>query len=329
MQIIQKSNGVKNINSSVGIIIVAYNDPVVLRRCLDSVKKSTWKNFKIIIVDNSTDSKVKQSLELEIGIHYLPMGGNFGFCRANNVGIQKSQELNFEYTLLLNHDTVVMPECISALVECCSSFGNNVAVGGKILYLGTPNKIWYAGGWLNIFMGVGIHDGFNKVDDGRFEVGREIKYVTGCCLLLPTSAFDMIGLLRDEMFMYLDDAEYSRRILKNGFSMRYEPRAVLYHDVGTGVGFRNYADYYLYFSIRNKPFVADGILYKAYLHVIGLFAGVAKLILYSTLPGIEKRPVKLRAIYWGMLDSLSSEERYTRRFPRLFQNYVEPLEPLR
>jgi GT2 family glycosyltransferase len=120
------------------------------------------------------------------------------------------------------------------------------------------------------------------------------------------------------MFMYLDDAEFSMRIRSFGFALRYEPRAILYHEVGPGVGFRNYSDYYLYFSVRNKPLVANEFGYRFYLYGFGFVLGITKLILYGILPGVESRSVKLRAIFWGIFDSFSSKERYRQRFPRLF-----------
>lgn len=304
---------------TIGVVIVAFNDPAVLGRCLDSLGKSLRVSLEIIVADNSTDDRVFRELPKERSLHYLSMGGNTGFCRATNAGIRKSQELGTRFTLLLNHDTVVMPECLVKLVECCASNREMAVVGGKILYLADPGRIWYAGGRFSLTMGVGIHDRFNEEDDGRKEVSREVDYATGCCMLIPTAAFSRIGPLREEMFMYLDDAEYSLRIRRAGYTIRYEPLALLFHEVGPGRGFRSYSDYYLYFSIRNKPLVSGRPAYRIYLHAFALALGMAKLALYGFLPGIENRAAKLRAICWGGLDSLTGKEKYRERFPRLFQ----------
>lgn len=309
--------------AKVGVVIVAYNDPDVLGRCLESLRRSAAVDLEIIIADNSLDDRVaKACAEAPAdtpGRHYIAMGGNTGFCRASNAGIRKSLELGTSHTLLLNHDTEVAPDCIRRLVEECEAQKGEAVVGGKIVYLENPGIIWYAGGTLNRLMGVGVHDRFNQADDGRADAPRDVTYVTGCCILIPTPAFARIGLLPDRMFMYLDDAEYSLRIRRSGLRIRYQPAALLKHAVGPGRGFRNYPDYYLYFSIRNRPMVAQGGLYRLYLHLAAFGLGSAKLLLYGILPGVVDRTAKLRALAWGILDSLSPDEKYAARFPRLFR----------
>ena len=47
-------------NSKVGIILVNYNGAKFNSECIDSIMKSTYRNFKIIVVDNaSTDNSVE------------------------------------------------------------------------------------------------------------------------------------------------------------------------------------------------------------------------------------------------------------------------------
>ncbi|HLP43478.1 MAG TPA: glycosyltransferase family 2 protein [Fibrobacteria bacterium] len=313
----------------VGVVLVAYNEPTVLLRCVAALEASRGVGLEIIVADNSLDERVADALAGRRGLHLLPMGGNRGFCRATNAGIRESARLGMPYTLVLNHDTEVEPGCIAALAARCAALGNRAIVGGKILYSGAPARIWFAGGRLVKWMGVGVHDRFKLVDDGRPESSRDVTYLTGCCLLASTAAFADIGMLREDMFMYLDDAEFSLRARATGYCLHYEPAAVLRHDVGTGTGksFLGLPDYYLYFSVRNKPLVAGGGAYRAYLHLFALALGAAKATLYGMSAGVPDRGRKVRALLWGMWDSLSATERYQARFPRLFRSREAGIGP--
>lgn len=308
----------------VGVVIVAFNDVAVVERCLEALRKSTGAALDIILADNSLDDRVGRAFSADPAIRFIPMGGNTGFCRASNAGIRKSIDLGTRYTLILNHDTVVEPDCIAMLVARCAAAGDRAVIGGKISYADDPRRIWYAGGRMVGWMGVGVHDRFKEIDDGREEHSREVTYVTGCCMLIPTAAFSRIGLLREDMFMYLDDAEYCLRIRASGFRLLYAPEARILHSVGTGKGFRGYPDYYLYFSVRNKPMVAPNGLYRLYLHAFACLLGFSKLLLYGLAPTVPGRGSKIRALAWGIVDSFGSSERYPRRLPALFESKRSP-----
>ncbi|MCS7123395.1 MAG: glycosyltransferase [Candidatus Aenigmarchaeota archaeon] len=55
-------NNIKSFNPFVSIIIPCYNDPVV-ERCVNSCLKQDYKNFEIIVADDSTDEKTKKIID--------------------------------------------------------------------------------------------------------------------------------------------------------------------------------------------------------------------------------------------------------------------------
>src|SRR5690606_37384061 len=128
-----------------------------------------------------------------------------------------------------------------------------------------------------------------------------------------------VGGLKEELFMYLDDAEFCLRVRRAGFELYYEPAAVLYHEVGPGMRRSAYPDYYLYFSIRNKPYITGRGFYRAYLRLYTAFLSLSKLAVYGLTPGVQDRPAKVRAILFGYLDSFSLRPQYRNRFARLFR----------
>ncbi len=310
---------VPKIAPRIGIVIVSFENPELLVDCLESIRQNTYKNIEVIIVDNSISGLVEKRISGMADIHYFRSGDNVGFCRASNFGINKAIELKCNYSLLLNYDTVIALDCLRLLVEKAETTERLGILVGKIYYLSRPTKIWYGGGRIDLFMGVGKHFGYNLTDTGQFDSFREVTYATGCCMLVPNAVFQDVGFLKPEIFMYLDDAHFSLKVMSAGYRIFYLPKAVLYHAVGPGSDYKKFPAYYLYFSIRNRPLITEKFFYGIYLHVLAVVLGLVKLFIYCFSPGVPQRRTKLVAILFGIFDSLDATERYRKRFPALFK----------
>lgn len=304
----------------VGIVVVAYNDFALLDRCLASIRGSSYRKVEIIVVDNSTRDEVRVGLADQPDVRYHKTLENLGFCGANNIGIEKAKALGTEYTLLLNHDAILDRDCLERLVARAVSLPDAGILSGKIYHFAGEKMLWYAGGYFSRVIGAGKNLGFNERDRGQFDVFREVGYATGCLMLIPNRVFALVGALDERFFMYLDDIEFCLRVRKAGLKIYYEPKATVRHDLGSGAVLRQRPDYYLYFSIRNKPLVVRGEAYTAYLYLIMLAVAGVKLMQFLIYPGIPARGSKLKAILWGTLDAFSAVEKYQRRFPRLFSS---------
>jgi len=302
----------------VGVVIVAYNSPSRLERCLESVAGNGYGEVEIFVIDNSTIYHSPPASPKGVRLTHRRTGDNVGFCAGCNLGIAMALESGVEYVLLLNYDTVLEPGAIAALVARARSLPNPGIIGPKIRYLQHPGILWYGGGRLSLALGVGKHLGFNEKDEGQRDAGGPVSYVTGCCMLVPARVFAEVGPLKAELFMYLDDAELCLQMRARGLALYYEPSAVILHETGPGLRRSGYPDYYLYFSIRNRPHITRNPAYRAYLGGVALALAAAKLAVYGLSPGVAGRAGKVRAILMGWIDSFSLAPRYRRRFPRLF-----------
>ena len=299
------------------IVIVAFEDLENLSKCLDSIRANTYRNRQIIVIDNSLSDLVERHLSGIPDVDYQRTGRNIGFSRGCNLGIERSFGCGADYTFMLNPDTELDSNCLEELIRTAESLPEVGIVGGKIRYAAAPDRLWYAGGRLDYLTGVGKHFQTEATDDGSGV--REVTYATGCCMLIPNSVLKRIGQFKESIFMYLDDAEFCMRIRRYGYRIYYNPKATLSHVVSPGMYARNYSDYYLYFSIRNKPLVADGGIYGLYLHAVAMMLAFGKLGVYALSPGVGSRAAKLRAIMWGAWDSIFKEAREESRFPQLFR----------
>ena len=104
--------------SRVAIILVNWNGWQDTAACVESCRALDWPNFRITIVDNaSTDGSEAKLRELFPEIEIIQTGCNLGFAGGNNAGIRRALEHEAEYVWLLNNDTTVAPDALTALVD--------------------------------------------------------------------------------------------------------------------------------------------------------------------------------------------------------------------
>ena len=184
---------------------------------------------------------------------FIQTGENLGFAGGNNVGIKYTLKKNdCKYVLLLNNDTVVEKNFLSELVKVAKYNPEAKIIGGKILYYDNPNKIWYAGGKLDLWRGSGYHFNIDKKDD-RINGIKEVSFVTGCLMLINKRVFNHVSLLPEEYFLYLEDTDFCYSALCKGFKLYINLDSKIYHKVSSTVsGSNKISPTTVYYITRNR-----------------------------------------------------------------------------
>jgi len=121
-----------NESLTLSIIVVSYNTKELLRTCLASIMDNL-PSFKaeILVIDNaSTDGSSNMVTEEFPAVKLLRNRQNVGFARANNQLIKDSVG---RYVLLLNSDTVVLPEALEQMVKAMDANPKAGVVGCRLL----------------------------------------------------------------------------------------------------------------------------------------------------------------------------------------------------
>lgn len=236
----------------IAIIIITYNGLNDTLECIESINKSLGNiNYQIIVVDNN--SKINEASIVKDRypeIHTIRSKINGGFSYGNNLGIKYAIENDFEYCMLLNNDTLIDKKMIQLLLS--QADGNTIVVP-TMFYADNPTTIWYAGGYIDKWTGNAKHKRMDLticVDSLQEE---ECSFATGCCVLVSCNIFKKIGLLDEKLFMYCEDTEFCIRALNNGVSIRYIPKAKLWHKVSKSTGGSN-SPFSVYYMTRNRLF---------------------------------------------------------------------------
>lgn len=219
---------VKMRNKKISIIILNWNGLKDTAECLESVIRSDYINYEIIVVDNgSTDGSVTILKEKYPFVTIIENKENIGFVGGCNIGIKAALEKNgVDYVWLLNNDTIIEPNTLSELVVIGES---NPAIGllsPIIYYYSNPSTLQYCGAyfdWEN-------HTIKNIKDvDGIDAVNERDVHLWGTALLIKKCVIDSIGLLNEKYFAYFEDTEYSLRAIRAGFVNRIIPSAKIFH----------------------------------------------------------------------------------------------------
>jgi GT2 family glycosyltransferase len=225
------------------VVVLNWNQPDDTIACVDSVRRSLYSNFRVLVVDNaSRDDSVARIAEAFPDITVLNNERNLGYAGGNNVGICHALQEGAGYVLLLNDDARVEPDTLSHLISVATD-PSVAAVGCKVRVLEDPRRLWAAG------------QGFSRaaewpIDDGRFDVPSEIDFAVGCCILLRADVLREIGLLDVGFFAYYEELEWCFRARDAGYRILYVPEAIAYHRTAHSQSARR-SPLYHYLNTRN------------------------------------------------------------------------------
>lgn len=210
----------------ISIIIVGYNSKKDLPDCLESIYKSSYKDFRIIFVDNDSSDGSLEFINEKYPKVISIKNKNTGYAGGNNVGIQKAMELHSEYVFLLNPDTIIEKDCLKNLVE--KADGKTILQPLILLNIKGKNTdlINTTGGHLN-FLGFSYCSDYKENKTAAKE--KDVAIASGAAAFIPTALFKKVGLFDKSFFMYHEDVDLFWRARLHRFNIRLIPQALVWH----------------------------------------------------------------------------------------------------
>ena len=291
------------INSKVAVIIVNWKKYDITSICIESILNSTNSNFKIILVDNESDNKKVKNFKYRDEIKIIQNKKNEGFSKANNIGIDYALKNNYDYTILINNDTIVEKNLIEVLLKTAQA--KNFSVVQPLILKYNGKEIWNAGGRINYFFGNFITR--KKVSNSLNSSHELTEWLTGCCCLFKTKIFKEIGKLDESFFAYYEDVDFSLRLKKHGYKIGFTSKTHIYHyesfsSISNNSKGGKLSPYIHYLNIRNHI-----LILKKHSDLFNPFGTrlyqIFKIISYSIYFIFRLRFTKLNMVYKGLLDS--------------------------
>jgi len=214
-----------SLNPLISVIILNYNAGDLLINCVDSVFKTDYDNFEVIVVDNiSKDNSHKKCKEKFERILLIENEKNFGYCEGNNIGIRNSKG---EFVVILNPDTIVDHTWLQELLGAYKKYGDGL-YQPKILSLYEEGILQSTGNMIHLF-GFGFAKDKGVMDSDKQNQIEQIGYASGTCLFTSMTTLKKIGLLDPFLFLYHDDLDLGWRAAHLGIKSYYVPTSIIHH----------------------------------------------------------------------------------------------------
>ena len=205
----------------ISVIIVNYNGKKLLENCLESLFKTDYNNFEVILVDNnSTDGSMEFVTKNYPKIIVIKLDSNKGFAEPNNIGTKIAKG---EYLLFLNNDTVTTTNFISEMVNVLEK-DEKIAICQSLL-LKPDGNIDSSGDFIDK-MGI-VYNSKTKTDEIK-----EISSARGACMLIRKKIFDKLGGFDEKFFFSFEDVDLGWRSWILGYKVVIVPNSIVYHDAG-------------------------------------------------------------------------------------------------
>ncbi len=238
----------------VAVVVLNFKVKAAVLKCINSIGKSTFSDKEIILVDNASGDGIGSDVGNDIQI--IENEENLGYSGGNNVGVKRALDSGANFILVLNPDTTIDKNCIKNLINGMEK--NKAGIGGPKIFFSNSEKIWYAGGIIDLENVIGKHRGVDEKDQGKYDKESETDFVSGAAIMVKREVFEKIGFFDEKYFLYYEDSDFCYRAKKAGFKIFYIPEAVVYHDNAktTGLG-SPLQDYYI---TRNRMIFANKFL---------------------------------------------------------------------
>ena len=183
----------------ISVIITSFKSGEKIKACLNSINRQT----KIILIENSDDTKIKNNIEKEFSnVECILTGANLGYGTANNIGLKK---VTTKFALVLNPDATLNPSTLTN-------------------FLKTTEKI----------PEFAIMAPYKQGEKNNLENSAPIETINvkGFAMFLNLSEFKDIGFFDENFFFYFEEIDLCKRLISHGKKIYLVPDIKIYHGGG-------------------------------------------------------------------------------------------------
>jgi N-acetylglucosaminyl-diphospho-decaprenol L-rhamnosyltransferase len=235
-----------------GIVIVTYNSADVIGECVEACRGIA--SASIVVVDNASEDGTVDAIPRSSNVRIIANQRNLGFAAAVNQGFVALSDS--EAILVLNPDATPVSD-IDQLEAAAMDPGVGAATGRLLDSNGFDQHGFNVRGlptaWTLAFEVLGI----NRLLPGnpvnrRYrrhgpESGGDIEQPAGAFLMVRRAAWAHVGGFDESFFpIWFEDVDFCKRLLDNGYRIRYVPEATARHQGGHSASSLSWRDRQLF-----------------------------------------------------------------------------------
>jgi GT2 family glycosyltransferase len=227
--------------TKIAIVIVTYNSAEVLDGCLRSLPSEGVDITRVVVVDNnSRDDSVRVALAASdaLPIRSVQTGRNAGYAAAVNAGVAALADEKVDAIWVMNPDTRLRRDTLRILADQLREPRRGIAVPKMLNPDGSlqPSlrRMPTVGRALaEAVMGARAGRigtlGELIADPKEYDRPQSAVWATGAAMLLSAEMVREIGGWDESLLLYSEETEYALRAADHGWSLWYDPAAVVEH----------------------------------------------------------------------------------------------------
>jgi GT2 family glycosyltransferase len=314
------------------VIVVNFNGGQKLLDCVASLR-ALCTDFECLVVDNaSSDGSIEKLQALDSEVRIIRNPANYGFAKANNVGIRNASG---SYIVLLNSDTVVTSGWLYELIKCVETDSRIGIATPKLLRL--DGRLDSTGHVFRFEDVEATNRGEDEPDMKQYDKQTELLTCDFRCALIKRDVINQIGLLDNRIFFYHEDIDFCLRAKIAGWRTVYCPSSIVYHHRGgsTPAGQMNVLQrkrqrYLLRIALKNyeRRDMISALIHKQEQCLISLLdtlAGIERHNLHYSRRKLVEAISFLEAILWNMLHPPVKERLAVKASRRVTDNELKHL----
>ncbi|GEM_PF-622433 len=250
------SDNCKEIEQRLAVLILNYNTAQKVEKQISALIKEGMMPSQFYVIDNNSDNNDSYRLKQFAGNHslnFLQSDYNGGYAQGNNIAIAAAAADGREFFLILNPDIEISAQTIEQLFLKLWSDQTLLFIGPRICDKYDRNLIFSDGGLLDpdaYFESDHLH--YSQSVDNHAPTGMNynIDYVNGSALMFKNESLTILGKMREDFFMYFEEAEWCYRIKKHStYRQAVLTDVTAYHEMS------DKGNFYQFYMTRNRIFM--------------------------------------------------------------------------
>jgi len=210
----------------VSVIIPVYNGSKYIANCIESVLRSRYMKYELIIIDDCSTDNTSQIVNNQVvteKLIYIRNKENLGPAKSRNLGVKESKG---SLAIFLDVDTVIASDFIGNIVQVFKQNKQIGALQAKIIS-GDSELIESAGHFITFF-GFPYEIGRNE-KSANWDEQMEIFGARSAAMAIRRNVFVSSGGFDEDYLIYGEETDLCWRIWKSGYKIIYFPRAIARH----------------------------------------------------------------------------------------------------
>jgi len=273
--------------TDITVVITSFKSEEKIIGCLNSIDNQC----KVILVENSNDTKIKEKIEKQFkNVDCILSGENLGYGKANNIGLKKVKS---KYALILNPDASLNKNTLSNFLMLAEKYPQFSIIA--------PYKQEYK----------------QEVFDIEKTNLVKVKNVKGFAMFLNLKQFEDIGYFDENFFIYFEEIDLCKRLTNSNKEIYLSSSIIINHDGAQSHNksvnaemelSRNWHWMWSTFYYHKKY---RGFIISFFIILPKLTSAIFKMFLYLAINQKEKRKIYFQR-FSGIMNSLMGKKSWYR-----------------